>query len=235
MKPLAAVLLLALASCAPAARRADPGDREAQELAIVMALAVQETTQLKVGQWALYSVRTAGSTTTLSTRLAIVAAEGGLFWVENRSLLPSSGGTRPRTMISKYQIDASARPLQLWMGELGTKTPTKVFPGKDAYGNPIEPPKPQAPGPRAKVDVTNERITLTSGRSYDCTRLTSKVTYPDGRETTLVTWSSPEVPYSIVFEGKSYGGVVRRTYGTHTLELAAMGTDAVAELVIPEK
>jgi hypothetical protein len=29
--------------------------------------------------------------------------------------------------------------------------------------------------------------------------------------------------------------VVRRTYGRHTLELVAMGTDAVPELMIPEK
>ena len=232
-----AFLLLALTACQPPAKRptSDESKVEDFERAVVMAVGVQETTQLKAGQWVLYSVRTEGSTASFSTRIAVVAAEGGNFWIENRTVAPGPQGSGKHTVISKFQIDASAKPLQLWVAELPTPRPTKVFPGKDARGNPIEPPKPSAPDPRIKVDIARELVTLSPSKQFDCTRLTSKVVYPDGKETKLVTWCSKDVPFSAVHEGKLYGGVVRRTYGRHTLELVAMGTDAVPELMLPEK
>ena len=230
------LLVAALASCTPPQKKASPeDDLTVQELGIVMALGVQETSQLKVGQWALYSVRKAGSNDLLSTRLAVVGMDGDAFWIENRSRAPASPGGPQRTMITKYLIDAAAKPLQLWVGEPGTTRPTKVYPGKDANGKPIEPTRPHESDPKSKVDVAQETITVTSGKPYDCTRLTSKVTYPDGRETTLVTWCNKDVPFPTMYQGKSYGGVVRRTYGKHTLELELKGTDAVPELSIPEK
>ncbi len=222
-----ALIAFAVAACTPPPKQPPPDNLKAQELAIVMAVGAQDISQLKVGQWALYSVRTAGSTASLSIRLAAVATDGSTFWMENRTITPSGPGGRPRTLISKYQIDASAKPIQLWVGEPPAGRPTKV---------PIEPDKPGVADSKAKVDIANEQITIAAtGKSYDCTRLTSKVTYPDGRETTLVTWCSPEVPFSVMHNGKSYGGVVRKTYGTHTLELDAKGTDAVPELILPEK
>ena len=235
MKRVVLLLAAALASCTPP-QKAPPTDAQTDhELGIVMALGVQETSQLKVGQWALYSVRTAGSTDLLSTRLAVVAQDADTYWIENRTRAPSSPGGPQRTMITKYLIDASAKPVQLWVGEPGTSRPTKVYPGKDATGKPIEPAKPADTVPQAKVDISAETITVTSGKPYECTRLTSKVTYPGGKETTLVTWCNKDIPFPTVYLGKSYGGVVRRTYGKHTLELELKGTDAVPELTIPEK
>jgi len=232
----AALLVLAFAACTPTAKRPTQDDFKDQERAIVMAVGVQDTTQLKNGQWALYSVRSDDSSASLSTRIAVVNVEGGHFWIENRSVTPSGPGGRPRTLVSKYQIDASAKPLQIWIGEMPTPRPVKLYPGEDANGKPIPPIKPPTPDPSAKVEIAQERITIaTTGKSFDCTRLTSRATYKDGRQTTLVTWCCPDVPFSAVHNGKSYGGVVRRTYGGHTLELAAMGTDAVPELSIPEK
>jgi len=223
----ASLLVLALAACTPPAKRTTSDDLKSQELAIAMAVGVQETTQLKVGQWALYSVRTEGSTASLSTRIAVVAADSGTFWIENRTLAPVGAGGRQQIMVSKYQIDGAAKPLQLWVGEPGTTTPTKV---------PIGPPKDSAPLPSSKVEIATERIKIAAtDKTFDCTRISSKATYPGGRETTLVTWCCKDVPFSAVHEGKLYGGVVRRTYAGHTLELAATGTDAVPELAIPEK
>jgi hypothetical protein len=225
-----AVVLLALGACQPPQKRGDAEAVRAQELAVVMSLSVQEVSQLKTGQWVLYTVRTAGSPTPLSTRIAVVAAEGDRFWIENRSDQESG------RIISKIQVDKTGRLLQLWVGEFGTNHPAKVYPGKDASGNPMEPPKTHYPDAKSKVEITKERITIsTTGKAYDCTRLTSMATYPDGRETTLVTWCSPEVPFGVAYEGKSYGGVVRRTYGRHTMELTARGTDALPELALPEK
>lgn len=220
-----AVLALILSGCSSSApSRPSKEQQTEQALAIVTALIVQETSQLKSGQWALYSVRSEGSTATASTRLAIVAAEGGKFWIENRTTMPAVSG-QARTMIWKYEIDSAAKPLQIWVAEPPGK-PAKV---------PMAPRSPTQDA-RANVEIAKERITIpATGKSYDCTRLTSKAAYPDGRETTLVTWCSDEVPFSAVHDGKSYGGVVRRTYGPHTLELTAKGTDAVPQLTLPEK
>ena len=230
MKRSMAVVLLALGACQPPQKRMDAEDLRRQELWVVMSLSVQEASQLKTGQWVLYTVRTEGMPTPISTRVAVVAVEGDRYWIENRTDQESG------RIISKVQVDKSGKPLQLWVGELGTTRPTKLYPGKDAAGNPIEPPKPHDPDPKTRVEIANERITIsTTGKAYDCTRLTSKATYPDGRETTLVTWCSPEIPFAVAYEGKSYGGVVRRAYGRHTMELTARGTDALPELTLPEK
>lgn len=234
VKPIL-LLLAALSACTPPAKRQVTDDPKASELAIVMALSVQETSQLKKGQWALYSVRAEGSTATLATRMAVVESADDTFWIENRTTAPDATG-RTRTVIQKYQIDAAAKPLQLWFAELPSERPTKVFPGKDALGNTVPPPKPAEKDASAKVDIARDRITIdATGKTYDCTRLTSKVKYPDGRETVMVTWCSPEVPFAMMHEGKNYGGVVRRTYGNSTLELQMKGNDAVAELPLPEK
>ncbi|HTF57194.1 MAG TPA: hypothetical protein VK661_08175, partial [Planctomycetota bacterium] len=212
MKRSVALALLALGACQAPQKRVDAEAVRAQELGVVMSLSVQEASQLKTGQWVLYTVRTEGMPTPMSTRIAVVAAEGDRFWIENRT------DQENRRIISKIQVDKTGKPLQLWVGELGTTRPTKVYPGKDADGKPIEPPKPHDPDPKTKVEIAKERITIsTTGKAYDCTRLTSKATYPDGRETMLVTWCSPEVPFSVMYEGKSYGGVVRRAYGRHTM------------------
>ena len=231
----APLLVLALAACTPQQKPSGPDDslRE-HERAIVMTVNVQETSQLKVGQWARYSARTSGSPAVYSTRLSVVAAEGGNYWIENRTNSPGSGSGL-KVAVVKYQIDAAAKPLQMWYAESGAN-PLKIYPGKDAAGNPIQLARPPEQDSKSKVDIAKESITIHhTGKMFDCTRLTSKATYPDGRETKMTTWCSPEVPFAVVYNGNSYGGVVRRTYGEYTLELDAKGTDAVAELALPDK
>jgi len=220
------LLVLALAACAQPPKPASASEEQKRrDLGIVMAVGVQDTTQLKSGQWALYSVRSTGSNERHATRIAVVAADAGNFWIENKTITPDPSG-KSYVVISKYQIDASAKPLQLWVSQ-GSSRPVNI---------PMESVKPPSPETRSKVDIAQETITLqASGKAYECTRLTSKASYSDGRETTLVTWCSPKVPFPAVHEGKSYGGVVRRSYGQFTLELDATGTDAVAELQLPEK
>jgi hypothetical protein len=218
-------LVLALPSCTPPKKASPAEDQKNAELAIVMAVGIQETSNLKVGQWALWSVRSEGSAARLSTRLAVVGQEGDKYWIENRTTAPDKTG-RHRTMISKYQIDSTGKPLQLWVAEMPGGRPAKVD---------LAPPPPLDSDPKAKVDVANEKITVAStGKAYDCARITSHATYSSGAKTTLVTWCSKEVPFSAVHDGKSYGGVVRRTYGDHTLELDAKGSDAMPELTLPE-
>jgi len=230
MKRSMAVVLLALGACQAPPKHADSEAMRRQELGVVMSLSVQEASQLKLGQWVLYTVRTEGISNPISTRVAVVGLEGDRYWIENRT------DEETGRIVSKVQVDKTGKPLQIWVGELGTARPQKLYPGKDAAGNPIEGPKTHNPDPKTRVEVAKERITIsTTGKAYDCTRLTSKATYPDGRETTLVTWCSPEVPFSVAYEGKSYGGVVRRTYGRHSMELTARGTDALPELNLPEK
>jgi hypothetical protein len=222
----AAFVALSLFGCSSPPARGPKDDPTAQEMAIVMAVGVQETSQLKVGQWALYSVRSTGATSTASTRLAVVGAEGGNFWIENRTTAPGETG-RPRTLVWKYLIDSTGKPLKVWVAEP---------PGKPAEVPMSAHRTPAPPDPRSNVDIAKERVTIsTTGKVFECTRLTSKTTYPDGRATTLTTWCSEDVPFSAVHDGKSYGGVVRRTYGPHTLELTAKGIDAVPEITLPEK
>src|SRR5688572_12227678 len=88
MHRAAALLVLALSACKPVPGTSPREEMKEQELGIVMRVTIQETSQLKAGQWALYSVRSAGSTASYSTRLAVVAAEAGTYWIENRTSTP---------------------------------------------------------------------------------------------------------------------------------------------------
>lgn len=232
MNRLVLAFLLALAACAPPPRPPDRAqDRLRDELAIVTALSVQETSTLRVGQWALYSVQTEGSHARLPTRIAVVAAvPSGGFWIENRTMAGED------TVVYKLLIDKSCKPVELWVANLSSKsTPAKIFPGMDASGRPVEVPKPPLADPQMKVEVVREKVDLGMGKIYDCAKLTSRSTYPDGRHTELVTWCSPDVPFTVIHEGKSCGGVVKRRYGRHTLLLSAQGTDAMEELPLPKK
>ena len=231
----APLLVLALSACTPQQKPAGPDEQmKEHERAIVMTVSIQETSQLKVGQWARYSARATGSPAVYSTRLAVVGADAGTYWIENRTNSPGPGSSL-KVAVVKYQIDASAKPLQMWYAESGAR-PLLIYPGKDAQGKPIELARPPSPDPKSKVEIAKEMVTIQhTGKMFDCTRLTSKATYPDGRETTMVTWCSTDVPFPVMYNGTSYGGLVRRTYGGCTLELDAKGTDAVAELQLPEK
>src|SRR6185503_4945991 len=82
MKRSIALVLLVLAACQPPQKRVDSEAIRNQELGVVMSLSVQEASQLKLGQWVLYTVRTEGNPTAISTRVAVVGVEGGCYWIE---------------------------------------------------------------------------------------------------------------------------------------------------------
>src|SRR5258705_11955922 len=113
MKRTVAMVLLALGACQAPQKRMDSEAVKAQELGVVMSLSFREASQPKTGQWVLYTVRTEGMPTPMSTRIAVVAIEGDRYWIENRT------DQENRRIISKIQVDRTGKPLQLWVGELG--------------------------------------------------------------------------------------------------------------------
>lgn len=216
-------VLLLLAGCATGGG-ASGGPTTDQELSVVMSLAVQDTSQLAVGQWVLYSVRREGSPTPLSAKVSCVGQEGTGWWLENRT--PSGAGFA----IWKSLIDKDGKLLELWAGEPGGRA-AKVYPGLDLQGRPIQPPKSVQPDPSIRVETAKESIAA-GGRKFDTTKLTTTTSHAGGQSTTMTTWCSPDVPFSVVHGGVSYGGVVRRIYGKTIMELVATGTGAQPELQI---
>ncbi|MBI4565728.1 MAG: hypothetical protein HY716_13635 [Planctomycetes bacterium] len=204
--------LLFLTACAgrEPARPPDHG----LEMAVIMSLGIQDTSGLKVGQWALYEVRREGSPTPQATKISVVRQEGECLWVEQR--MPVGD----RMMIYKAKVDRAGRKLEIWGGEAGTRDPRKIYPPMDPSGRPIEPPPNAEAEPKMEVRVVPERLNV-GGRVYDCSRIESTSSYTEGLRTQMVTWCSPDVPFKQVYAGKSYGGVVRRTYGRYTMEIKA--------------
>lgn len=221
MKHLLPVLVL-LGGCATGGSAGGPSTD--QELSVVMSLAVQDPSQLQVGQWVLYSVRREGSPTPFSTKISCVGQEGTGWWLENRT--PSGAGFA----IWKSLIDKDGKLLELWVGEPGGRA-SKVYPGMDMHGNPIPPPKIVQPDPSIRVETAKETVAA-GGRKFDTTKLTTTTAHQGGQSTTMMTWCSPEVPFSVVHGGTPYGGVVRRIYGRTIMELVATGTGATAELQV---
>lgn len=217
-RTLTALLALAAGCSAPPAA---PG-----EAALETALATQlifDPGPVKAGEWALYGVRVRGAAGTEQYRWAAVEEADGAVWIENR---------RPGALLVKSKLDRSGNLLEQWAGEPGG-VPARVHP------NPRRPPEPPPPrrDPSAAAAATEERPeTLeVAGRTYACTRVTTVLTYPDGRRSAMVNWLSPEVPFPVLVGGKPRGGLVRRQIGRLTVELLEHGTGARPELAIPPK
>lgn len=211
--------LLALAACQSAPREPENAPRAELVMAAQLVFDIQK---LRQGDWARYVIREEGVGSPQAVKYAAVGADADGVWVENK--VP--GDPNPFVIKSKFSWDG--RLVESWMGEPGGR-PAKVFPGKD---DPKETPKPQEQ-PKVTTKTEEEPVTA-SGRTFACTRIVTTLTYSNGRTSTLTNWCSPEVPFSVLHEGKSYGGLVKRTFGKFTMELANFGNDARPELEIPK-
>jgi hypothetical protein len=223
MKHPAFLLLLAAGGCTSSAP-ADPAPTQEQDGAIVCALAY-DCGQVRVGQRVLYRLTRAGVAEPKYVKLQATAAEqDATFWVE--LTVPAE----PRPFIVKSRLDRAGRLCEQWQGEGGSKGPAKTYP----TGTGTAPAKP-ADNTRADAVVTDETITV-GGREWVCKKVATKLTYPDGRTRTMITWCHADVPFTNTVGSASYGGVVKRVYGMFTLELTDYGqTGARAELEIPKK
>jgi hypothetical protein len=63
--------------------------------------------------------------------------------------------------------------------------------------------------------------------------VTTTLSYPDGRKSTMVNWMSKDVPFA---GHRTHGGLVKRQFGRIAMELIDHGdTGARPELAIPPK
>jgi hypothetical protein len=175
---------------------------------------------LKVGDRVIYFVKRAGENQTQKYAWSAVSEEGGAIWIENK--VPFD----PRPMIVKTKLDRSGKVLEQWIGEPGG-LPGKTYPS----GHTDEGPRPVRDASSAKADSKEEvdRIVI-SGKSYDCTRVTTNLVYPDGRKSTMVNWFSKEVPFP---PSKALGGLIKRQFGRLTMELAVGDRSGQPEMAIP--
>jgi len=178
---------------------------------------------IKVGEKVVYFVKRLGESETQKYSWSAVAEEGVSIWIENK--VPFD----PRPMIVKTKLERTGKVLEQWIGEPGG------VPGQ-TYPNPrtADAPKPVRDSNAAKADSKEEPDKITvGGKPYDCTRVTTVLSYPDGRKSTMINWFSKEVPFAA---SRALGGLVKRQFGRLTMELA--GSDplgAKAELQIPPK
>jgi len=219
-------LLLALAAGCSTASQAPPDD-----LAFETALATQlpyDVGQVKAGEWVLYTVRVRGVSQADYYKWAAVGEEGGALWIENKR----PAAPNPAPMIIKSRLDRSGKLLEQWIGEPGG-APAQVFPNPR---RPSEPPPPRRDSAVAGLVTKEEPEPLTiTGKTYECTKVTTILTYPDGRRSTMINWLAPGIPFSVMVGGKPRGGLVRRQIGRLTVELLDHGREARPELAIPPK
>ncbi len=212
------IALLALASCQSA-----PPEAEPRADIVLAAQLVFDLQKLEHGQWARYVIREQGSSAPQAVKYSAVGADGDGIWVENK--VPGE----PRPYVIKSKFSWKGELLERWIGEPGSPKPAKVFPGKN------DPPAKTKSDEEPKVATQLEEETISAmGRTFACTKIVTTLTYRNGQTSTLTNWCSPEVPFSVLHEGKSRGGLVKRVFGKFTLELANFGTDARAELEIPK-
>lgn len=153
---------------------------------------------------------------------AAVAEDSGAIWIENQ--VPFD----PRPMIVKTKLERSGKILEQWIGEPGG------VPGQ-TYPNPRmgDAPKPIRDSSAAKAQSKEEPDQVVAGgRSYSCTRVTTVLSYPDGRKSTMINWFSKEVPFPA---NGTLGGLVKRQFGRLSMELVAGDRNGKSELVIPPK
>jgi hypothetical protein len=220
MKRLTLAPLMLLAACS-----SGPGEKMTEsdfETKIAAAIAF-DPALLKTGDRVVYFVKRSDVNQTQTYTWTAVGEEPGAVWIENK--VPFD----PRPMIVKTKIERGGKVLEQWIGEPGG------IPGQ-TYPNPRQggaEPKPVRDSDAAKADSKEapDRIVV-GGHSYDCTRVTTNLTYPDGRKSTMINWFSKEVPFAA---SKALGGLVKRQFGRLSMELVAGDRNGKSELVIPAK
>ncbi|HZE97760.1 MAG TPA: hypothetical protein VE981_12095 [Planctomycetota bacterium] len=219
-RTLLATLLLATAACSSGGGTEGTMTETDFETKIASAIAF-DPSLLHPGDRVVYFVKRSGETQTQKYSWAAVAEEPGSVWIENK--VPFD----PRPMIVKTKIERGGKVLEQWIGEPGG-IPAKSYPNPRQTG---AEPKPVRDSESAKADSKEapDRIVV-GGKPYDCTRVTTNLSYPDGRKSTMINWFSKEVPFPAT---KSLGGLVKRQFGRLAMELVVGDKDGHAELVIP--
>ena len=175
---------------------------------------------IKVGERVVYFVKRTGDLQTQTYSWSAVAEEGGAIWIENK--VPFD----PRGMIVKTKLERSGKMLEQWVGEPGGK-PGQTYPTL----HPTDAPTHVRDSGSAKADSKEEPDKIVvGGKPYDCTRVTTVLTYPDGRKSTMINWFSRDVPFAA---SKALGGLVKRQFGRLTMEIAGDSKNARPELQIP--
>ncbi len=219
MKKALAVLLFA-AGCSSS----KPGGGGASDLEFEKFVATQlafDPALLKGGQRVLYTVRQQGATTPEYYQWAVVGEDAQGLWIENKVPHP------PTDMVKKYRMDRSGKLLEYWAGPPGG-SPAKLFPKAGAS----EPPPPRRDSSGAQPRSREEPDTVTvAGKTYACTKVTTELSYADGRKSVMVNWMSKDVPFA---GQRTHGGLVKRQFGRITMELVDFGDKgARPELALP--
>jgi len=177
---------------------------------------------LKIGDRVSYLVKQTGENSQRYSWSADSEDRSGL-WIENNMPFNVS------RMVVKTKLDRSGKILEQWVGEPGGQ-PGRTFPSPTGAA---AQPKPVRDSSSATADSKEEldRIVV-SGQSYDCTRVTTVLTYPDKRKSRMINWFSKEVPFAA---SRPLGGLVKREFGRLTMELIKVDRDARPELLIPPK
>jgi hypothetical protein len=219
MKRLIFAPLLLIAACSagePAPRMTE--DEFDTKIASAIAF---DPSLLKTGDRVVYFVKRDGQSQTQTYTWTAVSEESGAVWIENK--VPFS----PKPMIVKSKIErAGGKLLEQWVGEAGG-VPGKTYPSGKQSGE----PKPNRDSSSAKADANEAPDSIVvGGRSYACTKVTTSLSYPDGRRSTMTNWFSKEVPFAAT---ATLGGLVKRKIGGLTMELVAGDRNGKSELVIP--
>lgn len=225
MRWMTLALLIAAGCGTPGKAPGEPIDDVGFEALLAQRIAFDATT-LKLGDFAFYAVKVQGEQPQY-VKWAVVARQGANLWIENK--LPPN----PRSWIIKSKFSPKGKLLEQWRGEAGTMGPVRVYPPKDA--SPAPPVRRDSSRARATSRTSMEQLTV-GGKTYACTKITTTLRYSGGRTSTMVNWCSKDVPFSLVVDGKSYGGLVRRSFGRLTMDLVNAGnTPPRPELTIPSR
>ncbi|HYE97940.1 MAG TPA: hypothetical protein VEJ18_03470 [Planctomycetota bacterium] len=211
------VLFAVLAGCATAERPSPAAAPSRSDAELEKSLATQvvfDPALLRPGMRAVYALRTTGAPTADRYSWAVVSADPGGLWVENR--VPHIG----TPMIVKSKFDRAGKVVDVWAGPPGG-IPAQL-PTRPAESRPASPPT----GLRESPD----RITV-GGQAWAATKVVVPFRYPDGREGVVASWYAPGVPFAA---SPRHGGLLRRQAGRYVLELVEHADrGAQPELLLP--
>jgi len=225
--PVAPLILLAACGGGGPSRTPEPAGDETQfEMAIASQIAF-DVTRLKNGEWALYSVRLIGRNQPDYVKFQVVDEDATSLWIENK--VPA----QPRPFVLKSRYDKTKGTLlEHWRGEAGSAMPAKLYPSDRKPE--MAPPRRDSSQARPDIREDVDQVQV-GGKSWTTARVTTTLSYPDGRKSVLTDWYNKDVPFAVVVSGKSYGGLVKRQFGRMTMELVDSGlTGAHTELEIPK-
>jgi hypothetical protein len=229
MKRLAAIALL-VTGCASSSKPASTKSELDFEMGAASQIAF-DVTKLKRGERTIYSVKVLGNPEPSYVSFSVVDEDPESIWIENKVPFEKRGFV----IKSRYKRK-TGEPIEAWGGEPGSAMPARYPLGK------APDPVPQRDSGAAKADLKEDVDVITvAGRSWTATRVTTTLTYPDGRKSVLTDWYHKDVPFSVVLKTgtpneKSYGGLVKRQFGRLTMELIVWETKgAFSELTVPKE